>query len=198
MDYSTIIKAYDVRGVFPDELDEEAAGRLGAAFAVFAGTDEVIVGHDCRMSSPPLREALIDGITAQGVDVRLIGEIPTDVLYYASGAMSLPGVVITASHNPAQYNGLKFCQAGAAPVGADTGLEDIRAMAESGLDPASTVGTVRTQDVTQGYVDHVISATGAAEISRLTVVADGGNGMAGAVLPQVFDRIGAELHGLYL
>ncbi len=198
MDYSTIIKAYDVRGVFPDELDEEAAGRLGAAFAAFVGTDEVIVGHDCRMSSPPLREALIDGITAQGVDVRLIGEIPTDVLYYASGAMSLPGVVITASHNPAQYNGMKFCNPGAAPIGADTGLEDIRAMAESGLDPASTVGTVRAQDVTQGYVDHVISATGATEISRLRVVADGGNGMAGAVLPQVFDRIDAELHGLYL
>ncbi len=198
MDYSTIIKAYDVRGVFPDDLDEEAAGRLGAAFAVFADADEVIVGHDCRMSSPPLREALIDGITAQGVDVRLIGEIPTDVLYYASGAMSLPGVVITASHNPARYNGLKFCKSGAAPVGADTGLEEIRVMAESGLDPAATVGTVREQDVTQGYVDHVISVTGADEISRLTVVADGGNGMAGAVLPRVFDRIEAELHGLYL
>ncbi|VAW03258.1 Phosphomannomutase, partial [hydrothermal vent metagenome] len=177
MDYSTIIKAYDVRGIFPDEFDEEAAGRIGAAFAAFVGTGEVIVGHDCRMSSPPLREALIDGITTQGVDVRLIGEIPTDVLYYASGAMSLPGVVITASHNPAQYNGLKFCKAGAAPIGADTGLEDIRAMAESGLDPASTVGTVRRQDVIQGYVDHMISATGATEISRLTVVADGGNGM---------------------
>lgn len=198
MDYSNIIKAYDVRGVFPDELDEEAATRIGAAFAAFVDTDEVIVGHDCRLSSPALRDALIEGITGQGVDVRLIGEIPTDVLYYASGAMSLPGVVITASHNPPQYNGLKFCRAGAAPVGADTGLEEIRAMAESGLDPASTIGTVRSEDVTRGYVDHVISATGADGISHLTVAADGGNGMAGAVLPQVFDRIDAELIGLYL
>ncbi len=198
MDYSNIIKAYDVRGVFPDELDEEAATRIGAAFAAFVDTDEVIVGHDCRLSSPALREALIDGITGQGVDVRLIGEIPTDVLYYASGAMSLPGVVITASHNPPQYNGLKFCRAGAAPIGADTGLEEIRAMAESGLDRASTIGAVRSEDVTRGYVDHVISATGADGISHLTVAADGGNGMAGAVLPQVFDRIDAELIGLYL
>jgi phosphomannomutase len=198
MNYSTIIKAYDVRGVFPDDLDEEAAGRLGAAFASFVDADEVIVGHDCRLSSPPLREALIDGITGQGVDVRLIGEIPTDVLYYASGALSLPGVVITASHNPAQYNGLKFCQPGAAPIGADTGLAEIRAMAESGLDPVSTPGTVTRDDVTEGYVDHVISATGADDISRLTVAADGGNGMAGVVLSRVFDRIDADLIGLYL
>ena len=198
MNYSTIIKAYDVRGVFPDDLDEEAAGRLGAAFAAFVDADEVIVGHDCRLSSPPLREALIDGITGQGVDVRLIGEIPTDVLYYASGALSLPGVVITASHNPAQYNGLKFCQPGAAPIGADTGLGDIRAMAESGLEPVAIPGTVTRDDVTEGYVDHVISATGADEISDLTVAADGGNGMAGVVLSRVFDRIDADLIGLYL
>ncbi len=198
MDYSTIIKAYDVRGVFPDELDEEAAYRIGAAFAAFVEADEVIVGHDCRLSSPPLREALIDGITSQGVNVRLIGEIPTDVLYYASGALSLPGVVITASHNPAQYNGLKFCQPAAAPIGADTGLLDIKAMAEAGLEPVSEPGTVTRQDVIAGYVDHVISATGATGITRLAVAVDGGNGMAGVALRNVFDRIDAELIGLYL
>ena len=198
MDYSHIIKAYDVRGIFPDELDEEAASRIGAAFASFVDADEVIVGYDCRLSSPPLREALVDGITGQGVSVRLIGEIPTDVLYYASGALSLPGVVITASHNPAQYNGLKFCQPGAAPIGADTGLKEIQSRAETGLDANGTPGSVRTQDVIPGYIDHVISATGADGIGRLRVAADGGNGMAGAVLPQVFDRIEAELIGLYL
>ncbi len=198
MDYSTIIKAYDVRGVFPDELDEEAAYRIGAAFAAFVQTNEVIVGHDCRLSSPPLREALIDGITNQGVDVRLIGEIPTDVLYYASGALLLPGVVITASHNPGQYNGLKFCQPAAAPIGAETGLKDIKAMAEAGLDPVSVPGSVTHQNVIAGYVDHVISATGAADISGLTVAVDGGNGMAGVALYDVFDRIDAELIGLYL
>ena len=131
MDLSNIVKAYDVRGIFPDELDEQIASRIGAAFGAFVDSDEVIVGHDCRGSSPALREALIEGITSQGVDVRMIGEIPTDLLYYASGALSLPGVVITASHNPGHYNGLKFCNPGAAPIGAESGLEDIRAMAEA-------------------------------------------------------------------
>ncbi|MFV1970057.1 MAG: phosphomannomutase/phosphoglucomutase [Acidimicrobiia bacterium] len=198
MDLSNIIKAYDVRGIVPDEFDEEIAIRIGAAFAAFVDTDEVIVGHDCRVSSPAIREALIDGITSQGVNVRLIGEIPTDMLYYASGALALPGVVITASHNPGQYNGLKFCQPGAAPIGADTGLRDIRRMAEEGLSTSNEIGEVVRQDVVGGYLDHVISVTGADGISGLTVAADGGNGMAGSVLQQVFDRIDADLIGLYL
>ncbi|MFO7700632.1 MAG: phosphomannomutase/phosphoglucomutase [Acidimicrobiia bacterium] len=198
MDLSNIIKAYDVRGIVPDEFDEDIAFRIGAAFAEFVDADEVIVGHDCRLSSPSIREALIDGITGQGVDVRLIGEIPTDLLYYASGALSLPGVVITASHNPPQYNGLKFCQPAAAPIGQDTGLLEIRAMAERGVTPSATRGTVRTEDLKPGYVDHVISVTGADGISGMRVAADGGNGMAGAVLPQVFERFDAELIPLYL
>lgn len=198
MDYSNIIKAYDVRGVFPDELDAVAAKRIGAAFASFVDSGEVLVGHDCRSSSPILRDALIEGITSQGVDVRLIGEIPTDALYYASGELSLPGAVITASHNPAEYNGFKFCQPAAAPIGAESGLLEIREMAESGLVTGEHLGTVTSLDVKPGYVNHVISATGAEGISGLTVVADGGNGMAGVVLPQVFDRIDADLVGLYL
>ena len=198
MDYSNIIKAYDVRGVFPEEINEQAARRIGAAFAAFVDGDEVLVGHDCRASSPTLRDALVEGITSQGVDVRLIGEIPTDALYYASGEFSLPGAVITASHNPAEYNGFKFCQPAAGPIGADTGLREIRAMAEAGLDVAEIRGTVTSYDVKPGYVDHVISKTGAHGISGLTVVADGGNGMAGVVLPQVFERIDANLVGLYL
>jgi phosphomannomutase len=198
MDLSNIIKAYDVRGIVPDEFDEEMATRIGAAFAAFVDADEVLLGNDCRVSSPAIRAALIDGITSQGVSVRLIGEIPTDMLYYASGALSLPGVVITASHNPAQYNGLKFCQPGAAPIGSETGLQDIRRMAEAGLDPSDETGSVVSEDVVGGYLDHVIATTGASGIADLTVVADGGNGMAGVVLPQVFDRIDAELIGLYL
>lgn len=198
VDLSNIIKAYDVRGVVPDEFDEEIAQRIGAAFGAFVDAGEVLVGHDCRVSSPAIRDALIEGITSQGVDVRLIGEIPTDMLYYASGALSLPGVVITASHNPAQYNGLKFCQPQAAPIGADTGLQEIRRMAEEGLDPVDRPGQVTLGDVVAGYVDHVVAATGAEGISGLTVAADGGNGMAGVVLPRVFDRIGADLIGLYL
>ncbi len=198
MDYSRIVKAYDVRGVFPADLDEEAARRLGAAFAAFVDADEVLVGYDCRVSSPVLRDALVDGVTGGGVDVRLIGEIPTDVLYYASGALDLPGVVITASHNPPEYNGFKFCREGAAPIGVDSGLTEIRAMAEQGVEPAVERGTVRVEDVTAGYVDHVVSATGAAGITDLRVAADGGNGMAGVVLPRVFERIDAQLIGLYL
>lgn len=198
MDLSGIIKAYDVRGIVPDEFDEEIAARIGAAFAEFVETDEVIVGHDCRLSSPAIREALVDGITGQGTDVRLIGEIPTDLLYFAAGSLSLPGVVITASHNPPQYNGLKFCRAGAAPIGQDTGLLEIRAMAEGGVPRRTTRGSVTTEDMTEGYVDHVVEATGAHGIVGMRVAADGGNGMAGAVLPAVFDRLDAELLPLYL
>jgi phosphomannomutase len=198
MDLSNIIKAYDVRGIVPDELDEQIATRIGAAFAAFVDTDEVIVGHDCRVSSPAIREALIEGITSQGVDVRMIGEIPTDMLYYASGALSLPGVVITASHNPGHYNGLKFCNPGAAPIGSETGLEDIRHMAESGLEPAQSIGVVRKESVAGGYIEHVLGVTGASEIGSVSVAVDGGNGMAGVVLPAVFDRIGATMIPLYL
>jgi len=198
MNYSNIIKAYDVRGVFPDELDEVAALRIGAGFAEFVDGNEVLVGWDCRLSSPVLRDSLVEGITGQGVSVRLIGEIPTDVLYYASGALSLPGAVITASHNPAQYNGLKFCQPGAAPIGAETGLREIQSLAEAGLDVVSSTGSVVAVDVIPGYIEHVLTATRAQGIGTLNIVADGGNGMAGAVLPQVFDRIDADLTGLYL
>jgi phosphomannomutase len=127
-----------------------------------------------------------------------MGEIPTDALYYASGAYSMPGAVITASHNPAEYNGLKFCKAGAAPIGADTGLSEIRALAEAGLDTVMERGSVTSIDVKPGYVDHVLSSTGSDGISDLEVIADGGNGMVGTVLPQVFDRIDADLVGLYL
>lgn len=198
MDLTNIIKAYDVRGVVPDEFDAERAERIGAAFGSFVDAQEVIVGHDCRVSSPEIRDALISGITSQGVNVRLIGEIPTDLLYYASGALDLPGAVITASHNPGEYNGLKFCQPGAAPIGRESGLEDIRLLAEQGLAPTGTTGDVVTDDVVAGYVDHVISATGAKAISALQVAVDGGNGMAGAVLPQVFERIDAEMIALHL
>ena len=198
MDLSNIIKAYDVRGIVPDDFDEAIAERIGAAFGAFVDAPEVIVGHDCRVSSPAIRDALIAGITGQGVNVRLIGEIPTDLLYYASGALSLPGVVITASHNPGEYNGLKFCQPGAAPVGAETGLLEIRAMAESGLERGSRIGTVVEADLRSGYVDHVLAATAAESIGALRIAVDGGNGMAGAVLPAVFDRLAATLIPLFI
>ena len=198
MDLSKIFKAYDVRGIVPDELDPDAARAIGAAFAEFVEGDEIILGYDCRTSSPSLRDAFLEGATGRGVDVRLIGEVPTDVLYLASGAFHLPGAVITASHNPPQYNGIKFCRAGAAPIGAESGLHDIQQLAEHGLGAADEVGRVVEEDVTTRYVDHVIAATDAGGIHDLVVAADGGNGMAGAVLPNVFERIDSELLGLYL
>ncbi len=198
MDLTNIIKAYDVRGIVPDELNAAIVERIGAAFGAFIDADEVIVGHDCRISSPELRDAVIAGITGQGVNVRLIGEIPTDLLYFASGALDLPGVVITASHNPGEYNGLKFCNRGAAPIGRETGLEEIRVLAEQGLEPQAARGVVEVDDLTLGYVTHVTQATGAEAIAALTVAVDGGNGMAGAVLPQVFDQISADMIPLYL
>jgi phosphomannomutase len=198
VDLSPIFKAYDVRGIAGEELDEEAARRIGAAFADFAGAARIAVGRDCRLSSPGLTAALVAGVTSQGVDVMDLGLITTDMLYYVSGSADVPGVVVTASHNPPDYNGLKFCLQQAAPVGADTGLEDIRLAAEAGLAPSTRVGSVTPFDATDGYVDHVLSIVDAGAIGPLRVAADGGNGMAGVAVPQVFARLEATLDGLYL
>ncbi len=198
MDLSPIFKAYDVRGLAPEQLDEEVATRIGAGFASFAGAPVIAVGHDCRSSSPAIVAGLVSGITRQGVDVEMLGPITTDMLYYAAGDRNVPGVVVTASHNPPEYNGLKFCLAGAAPVGADTGLAEIRRLAEQGLAAAETTGSVRDVAVTQGYIDHVLDVVDGSTIGELHVAVDGGNGMAGVVLPGVFDRIDARLEPLYL
>ncbi len=198
MDLDTIFKAYDVRGLYPSEIDEEAARRIGRGFAVFAGVDRIAVGRDCRTSSPAIAAALIDGITATGTDVIDIGEITTDGLYFASGSMDLPGVVVTASHNPPEYNGLKFCLAGAGPVGEDSGLSDIKRIAASESEEQADRGSVEAVDILGGYVDHLFGVVDASVFSELTVAADGGNGMAGIAVPSVFDRLPAELIGLYL
>lgn len=129
-DLSQIVKAYDVRGVVPDQWDESLAELFGAAFAQVTGARAIVVGHDMRPSSPGLAAAFARGAAARGVDVTGIGLCSTDQLYYASGALDVPGAMFTASHNPAQYNGIKLCRAGAAPVGQDTGLAEIRALVE--------------------------------------------------------------------
>jgi phosphomannomutase len=198
MDLDGIFKAYDVRGLVPDQLDEEAARRIGAAFAVFMRAPRIAVGRDCRLSSPELAVALIDGITSQGVDVDDLGMITTDMVYYASGALDEPGVMITASHNPKGYNGIKMCRAGAAPVGAESGLVEIKALAEAPPARGAERGRVDLVDILSGYVDHVISVIDPTAIAPLRVVADGGNGVAGVAVPQVFARVPAELVGLYL
>ena len=198
MSFDEIFKAYDVRGVVPDQFDADMAFGIGVGFARFADAPLVAVGHDCRTSSPELADALIGGITSQGVDVALLGEITTDMLYYYSGKEQVPGVVITASHNPAEYNGMKFCLAGAAPVAADTGLLDIKATAQAPPGAAASTGTVIEVDALSGYVEHVLSVVDPSTYGPLRIAVDGGNGMAGIALPAVFDQTDLELIGLYL
>ena len=198
MDLDAIFKAYDVRGLVPDQLDEEAARRIGVGFAEFAAAPRIAVGSDVRESSPMLRAALSDGITSRGVDVLDIGSITTDALYYVSGAMDLPGVVITASHNPAEWNGMKFCLAGAAPVGQDTGLAEIKATAADPPGDAGFTGKIEQQSVLHGFIDHLFSIVDVDRFVPMRIAADAGNGMAGIALPSVFERIPATLDGLYL
>jgi phosphomannomutase len=156
------------------------------------------VGHDCRLSSPGLTDALIDGIRSQGTAVDHLGMITTDMVYYAAGALDEPGVMITASHNPKGYNGIKLCLAGAAPVGEETGLDDVRRLAHDPPPPADVPGEVVRRDVLEGYVDHLLSIVDTDRMAPLSVAADGGNGVAGVAVPAVFERIPAGLIGLYL
>jgi len=194
-----IFKAYDVRGIYPDELDEDGARRIGAAFAEFTQARAIVVGRDARPSSPSLVAAFTDGVTSRGADVVDIGLATTDMLYFASGRLDLPGAMFTASHNPPRYNGLKLCRSGAAPVGEDSGLLEVRALAERDpVTPVASPGTVKTRDMLDDYVEHVLSFVYPAHMAPLTVVADAANGMAGLVLPAVFDRLPCKLVGLYL
>ncbi len=198
MSFDQIFKAYDIRGTVPDQLDEESARRIGKAFARFAGTGRIAVGRDCRHSSPDLAAALIEGITSQGVSVDDLGMITTDMVYFAAGSMDQPGVMVTASHNPKGYNGIKLCLAGAAPVGVDSGLVEVRTLAEGELDSVPESGAVASVDVLAGYLNHLMSIIDVDHISALLVAADGGNGVAGVAVPSVFERIPAQLTGLYL
>jgi phosphomannomutase len=198
-DLHPIFKAYDVRGrTDTGDLDEDAAFRIGAAFARFASEPTIAVGQDCRSSSPVLAAALAAGINSQGADVLDIGEVATDTLYFVSGSRDMPGVMITASHNPPEWNGLKFCRRGAAPVGIESGLAEIRDLAEGGVSPTGTPGSVAEHDPIPDYVDHLLSIVEPDRIGPLRIVADGGNGMAGMALPAVFDRLAAELIPLFL
>ena len=193
-DLTSIIKAYDVRGVVPDELDEQLAHDVGAAFVTVVGaaTDAggpgaVVVGHDMRPSGPSLVDAFTAGVTEQGCDVIQIGLCSTDGLYFASGRLGLPGAMFTASHNPAKYNGIKMCRVGAAPVGQDTGLADIRDMVANGDLPeaAPVTGSVRQRDVLGEYAGFLRSLVDVSGIRPLRVVVDAGNGMAGYTAPAV-------------
>jgi phosphomannomutase len=193
-----VFKAYDIRGVVPDQLDPLLARKVGAAFADFAKARRIVVGRDMRPSGPALVQAFAEGVTSRGVDVVLLGLVSTDELYYASGALDAPGAMFTASHNPARYNGIKLCLAGAEPVGVETGLAEIRAAVEKGEPaPAAEVGKVSEQDVLAGYAAKVRSFVERDELRPLKVVADVANGMGGLVVPAVFEGLPFSLDVLY-
>lgn len=189
-----IFKAYDVRGIYPEQLDEETCKRIARAFITFVKSQNIVVGHDMRLSSPALSQAFIEGATEQGADVTLIGLCSTDMLYFASGILDLPGVMFTASHNPKEYNGLKFCRRKAAPISIDTGLADIKDLATKNvfLKP-SCRGKVERQDMLERYINHALSFIDASKFKPLKVVADAGNGMGGLILPALFERLPCEL-----
>ncbi|KUJ37721.1 phosphomannomutase/phosphoglucomutase [Streptomyces sp. MI02-2A] len=201
-DLSQIVKAYDVRGVVPDQWDESLAELFGAAFAQVTGAGAIVVGHDMRPSSPGLSRAFARGAAARGVDVTEIGLCSTDQLYYASGAFGLPGAMFTASHNPAKYNGIKMCRAGAAPVGQDTGLTEIRELVEQWLDsgapePAQTPGAITHRETLDDYAAYLRSLVDLTSIRTLKVVVDAGNGMGGHTVPTVFAGLPIDLVPMY-
>jgi phosphomannomutase len=198
-DFPVIFKAYDVRGIYPDQLDEDASFRIGRAFASWSGAERLVLGRDCRASSPALAAAFADGVTGAGVGVIDIGLATTDMVYFASGRLNLPGAMFTASHNPAAYNGVKLCREAAAPVGEETGLADVRSMAEGPTPPAvPTVGSVEERSFQEAYIDHVLTFADLERFAPLTVAADAANGMAGLVVPSLFERLPATLVPLYM
>ncbi|MCP4227030.1 MAG: phosphomannomutase/phosphoglucomutase [Actinomycetia bacterium] len=197
-----IVKAYDIRGVYPDQINTELCQALGTGFGGFVRQVEpnsrsVIIGRDMRPSGPELVDAFADGLQAQGFDVIDIGLASTDLLYFASGSLNLPGVMFTASHNPAQYNGIKLCRAGAAPVGEDSGLGDIKRMAYQGLPPAERQGSRSSRDLLADFASHVRGFVEEKNLRPLKVVADTANGMGGLVVPAVFDELPFELEIMY-
>ncbi len=186
-----VFKAYDVRGIVPDQVDTELARATGSAFVRVVGATTVVVGHDMRPSSPDMAGAFAEGASAAGADVVMIGLASTDQLYFASGHLAHPGAMFTASHNPAQYNGIKLCRSLAQPVGLDTGLAEIRDLVAGGGGPAAGTppGAISEHDVLEAYAAHLL---GLAPVSgrRLKVVVDAGSGMAGHTAPAVFARLG--------
>ena len=199
-DLDSVIKAYDVRGVVGEGIDEELMRDAGAAFAILMrdeGADRVAIGHDMRDSSPGLSRAFAEGVSAQGLDVDMLGLTSTDQLYYASGVKDCPGAMFTASHNPAEYNGIKLCRAGARPVGQETGLSDIKDMLVAGVPGyEGETGVINERDVLDGYAEFLRGLVDLTSGRKLTVAVDAGNGMAGLTAPAVLGDV-TDLRDLY-
>jgi phosphomannomutase len=196
---SAVFKAYDVRGTVPDQIDEDLARAVGSAFVqvTSAASDGVVVGHDMRPSSPGMAQAFAEGAAAAGADVTMIGLASTDQLYYASGHLGVPGAMFTASHNPAQYNGIKMCRAFAVPLGMDTGLGAVRDLVAAGQAPTGErTGDIVARDVLEDYAEHLLTLVRVAG-RRLTVAVDAGNGMAGHTAPAVLGRLDLAVVPMY-
>ncbi|MEO5853473.1 MAG: phosphomannomutase/phosphoglucomutase [Nocardioides sp.] len=190
---AAVFKAYDVRGTVPDQIDDELARRVGAAFVEVTEASSVVVGHDMRPTSPSLAGAFAEGAAGAGADVTMIGLSSTDQLYFASGFLDQPGAMFTASHNPAEYNGIKLCRSAARPVGRDTGLDAVRDLVARGPARRSPrEGAIDHHDVLEAYAAHVLSLA-PVRGRRLKVVVDAGNAMAGLTVPAVFGRLGDDL-----
>ncbi len=202
---SEIFKAYDVRGVYGKDLTDEAVYNIGRAFVSFLGCKEVVVGYDMRVSSPKLAKAFMRGVNDQGADAINIGMVSTDGLYFASGFLNKPGVMFTASHNPKQYNGLKFCKAMAVPINENTGLQKIRTIAEKiqyeKIDnkkiKIKNKGRIIKKDILKDYAEHVLSFVHKGKIKKLKIAVDAGNGMAGKMVPLVYNKLPIKIIPLY-
>ncbi|MFD6896156.1 phosphomannomutase/phosphoglucomutase [Rhodococcus sp. NPDC060086] len=199
---AAVIKAYDVRGVVGTQIDEQFVREIGASFGRLVRDDSaatrVVIGHDMRESSPALVNAFADGVVAQGLDVVLIGLASTDQLYFASGILDAPGAMFTASHNPAEYNGIKLCRAGAKPVGQETGLGTIADEVTAGVPGYDGApGTISEQDVLEEYASFVRGLVDLSQLRPLKVAVDAGNGMGGHTVPATFGPLPIDLVPLY-
>ncbi|HEV3132719.1 MAG TPA: phosphomannomutase/phosphoglucomutase [Acidimicrobiales bacterium] len=204
---SNVVKAYDIRGIVPDELNAEQFRAIGMAVARFTGAPTLLVARDMRESGVELSRAFADGARSEGARVIDLGLASTDLLYFAAGRLDAPGAMFTASHNPARYNGLKLCRSGARPIGRDTGLAEIQATAESLLDQwgadgppdldRASLAPIEDRSVLDAYAEHVRSFVDVSLLRPLRVVADTANGMGGLVVPKVFDGLPFEVEILF-
>ncbi len=187
-----VFKAYDVRGIYPDELDEEGAYAIGRAYAEHFEPRRIAVGRDMRLSAPTMAQAVMSGVADSGADVLDLGLVGTEMVYFAVGSLGLDGgIAVTASHNPKQYTGMKIVREGALPVGGESGLLDLRdrAVQNRGQTPVDRRGQIEAYDIWPAFVDRVLSFVDVESIRPLRVVIDAANGMAGAMLPPVLDRL---------
>ena len=195
-----IFKAYDVRGIYRQTLTEEIAYKIGRAFVYFLKCKNVVVGIDMRLSSPKLSKAFMKGITEQGANAIFIGEVCTDAVYFASGFLNKPAVMFTASHNPPQYNGIKFCKAGAIPINEETGLKEIKSIIEDRRYDKVKIkktGKIIKKDILKDYANHVRKFIDIKKLKKLKIAVDAGNGMAGKIIPLVYKNLPVKIVPLY-